>query len=260
DVGMRGLPLYNQLLGGMGYQTALSKRFNVIAQLALGSGGYAPSEIDTASGILVYPKFSLEYMASQKVGVALTGGYLVAPKGTSKNATVGLAMNYYLSGSEGDTDHSKGVVERTATRIRFNLFEQTKIDPKIKGEDHDDIHMITSQIDYVFSDHLYAPLQVSFAYNEYRSYPGYGEILLGLGVQSQALSSQRFQFFFQTLIGANVTGGLVKSDVGINYGLKENFAFYGQTGYSRSIDGINRHTLSSYTVGLGLTYRFSIPD
>ena len=72
DVGYNGLPLYNQALGGMGYKFSISPRVNFYSQIGVGSGGYSPAEIDTGPGLLVYPKFSLEYLLNNKLGLSLS--------------------------------------------------------------------------------------------------------------------------------------------------------------------------------------------
>ena len=69
-VGVKGLPLYNQVLAGLGYRADLSPRMKVYAQLGLGSGGYAPDTIDTGAGLVVYPKLSAEYLLDKNLGVS----------------------------------------------------------------------------------------------------------------------------------------------------------------------------------------------
>jgi hypothetical protein len=95
-VGYYGLPLYNQVLGGVGQRLRVSPRVNLYAQLGVGSGGYAPEKIDTDSGLLVYPKVSAEYALTPSLGLSLSAGYLAAPKGSSRNVTYGLALTHHL--------------------------------------------------------------------------------------------------------------------------------------------------------------------
>src|SRR5262245_30328060 len=59
-IGYHGMPLYNQVIGGLGYRFRASPRVDLHAQLGLGSGGWAPDRIDTGSGLLVYPKATAE--------------------------------------------------------------------------------------------------------------------------------------------------------------------------------------------------------
>jgi hypothetical protein len=58
EVGYDGMPLYNQVTGGFGKKFSILPRVNFYSQIAFGSGGFAPEEIDTGSGFLVYPKLS----------------------------------------------------------------------------------------------------------------------------------------------------------------------------------------------------------
>ena len=59
-IGYRGLVLYNQVFGGLGYKYSYSPRVNVRAQMSVGSGGYDPDKINTGPGLLLYPKLSAE--------------------------------------------------------------------------------------------------------------------------------------------------------------------------------------------------------
>ena len=80
-----GLPTYNQLLGGLGWCWRVAPSWRLYAQLGVGSGGYAPEQIDTGPGLLVYPKLLAEYSLTKDLGLAVTAGYLTAPKGSSRN-------------------------------------------------------------------------------------------------------------------------------------------------------------------------------
>ena len=100
-VGYRGLPLYNQVLGGVGQRVQLSPRFAVYGQLGIGSGGYAPERLNTDAGLLVYPKVSAEYALTKDLGLSLSAGYLVAPKGSSKNVSFGLGLTHHIRALSG---------------------------------------------------------------------------------------------------------------------------------------------------------------
>ena len=264
DVGYKGLPLYNQVLGGIGYKFSISPRVNFYSQIGVGSGGYSPVEIDTGPGLLVYPKLSVEYLLNNKFGLSLSSGYLFAPKGSSKNFTLGAAMNYHLSTEEKNIRRfstAKGLVFRG---FRFNVFQQTEFDVRVGNRKHGNINLLSVQLDTIVNDNWYLPIQVSIAYNEFLGYPGYGKILTGLGIQNKFSTTNSFQNFFQILIGANVHGIVLKPSIGLNYSLSDNLALYGQFGKTISLNKINLYPdnlrLSSYSIGLGLTYRFSLLD
>jgi len=269
DVGYYGIPLYNQVLGGIGHKHSFSPRVNFYSQIGLGSGGFSGEVIDTGSGLLVYPKLSLEYLLNNNIGLALSGGYLFAPNGSSKNITIGAAINYHLSAEEKSFSRSDTTEELIFRGFRFNLFQQTEFDVRFGSQKHSNINMLSAQLDKIVNDNWYIPFQGSVAYNEFHGYPGYGEILAGLGVQNKFSATKSFQYFFQILIGANVHSLVVKPSIGINYSLGDHFALYAHAGKTMSICKINvfdssyaeyNQRLDASFIGLGLTYRFSLPD
>jgi len=264
DIGYLGLPLYNQALGGLGYKFKVSPRLNFYSQIGAGSGGYSAIDIDTGAGLLVYPKVSIEYLLNNNIGLSLSSGYLFAPKGSSKNFTLGAAMNYHLSTEEKDIRGFSTAKALIFRGFRFNLFQQTEFDVQIGNRKHGNINLISIQLDKPVSDHWYIPIQGSVAYNAFLGYAGYGEILAGLGIQNKFSSTNSFQNFFQILIGANVHGIVIKPSIGSNYSLSDNLALYGQISKTISVNKMNlypdKFRFSSYSAGLGLTYRFSLLD
>lgn len=246
-VGYHGLPLYNQLLGGLGYRVRLSPRVNLYGQVALGSGGYAPDTIDTGPGLLIHPKVSAEFMLDKNLGLALTAGYLFAPKGSSKNYTLGASLNYHLfAGGGGDGGLYRG--------YRFSVFQQTETNLGYKDQDRSDLKLLSLQADALVGDHVYIPLQVSVATNAYLGYPGYGELLAGAGVQSRFDEGDRVRWFGQVMVGTNVHGAILKTGVGVNIGLSERLALYATAGQT-----FGKDKFRADQVGLGLSYRFSLP-
>jgi len=262
DVGYQGVPLYNQVLGGVGYKFSASPRMNVYGQLGVGSGGYAPSQIDTGSGLLVYPKISLEYLLSNNIGVSLSSGYLFAPMGSSKNFTLGLGLNYQVNTKEKNIhllDTSKDVVFKG---YRFNLFQQRAFNVRVGNKKQPILNLGSMQIDKVISDNWYVPIQLNVASNAFLGFPGYGEMLVGLGTQNKFSITDYFQSFFQVLIGANVHGLILKPSIGFNYSLSDNLAIYGQLAKAMSLHKINLYPnsqkLNYDSASCGLTYRFSL--
>jgi hypothetical protein len=264
DVGYKGLPLYNQALGGIGYRLSVSPRVNAYGQIGIGSGGYTPPVIDTASGLLVYPKLSVEYLWNRSLGLSLSGGYLFAPRGTSKNFTLGAAVNYHLS-AEGNEPVASGNARGLLYRgFRVHVFQQTEFDVRFGNIKHGNIGLLSTQFDYLVNDHWYVPTQVSVAYGKVLGFAGYGEVLTGLGVQSRFSEASRFQNFFQILVGVDTHGILLKPVIGSDYSLSDHLALYGQLGKTVSLDRLHLYPhnlrLSSYSIGVGLTYRFSLPN
>lgn len=253
-VGYNGLPLYNQILGGLGYRYNVSQQLALYGQLGIGSGGYAPEKINTGSGLLIYPKVSAEYLLNKNIGLAFTGGYLEAPDGSSKNYTFGAAMNYHINpaNSKTGTGSFSGF-----NGYRFNLSQQTEFDVKFKGTERSNINMLSVQVDTLINDYIYVPIQASVAYNAYLSYPGYGEFLGGVGIQNKYDKDDRLQGFGQVLVGTNVHGLIVKSGLGLNYSVSDHLAIYSLVGQTIGLD--NEKFKSNYAA-LGLTSRFSVPN
>ncbi len=258
-VGYEGLPLYNQVVGGLGYRFRLAPRLDLHGQLGVGSGGYAPEKIDTGPGLVVYPKLSAEYAIGRNFGLAASAGYLVAPKGTSKNATYGLALSYHVEPGR-DRTGAPDLADGTNYRgQRLSLFHQTETNVRYRGIDRDNVSLVSMQVDSVVADHVYIPLQASIAYSAYLGYPGYGELLAGVGVQNRYAKGDRFQFFGQLLAGTNVHGLILKGGVGLNVGLSEQLAIHASAGTTHSIDRTDKVFRADYA-GLGLTYRFAVPS
>ncbi len=259
-VGYRGMPLYNQFIGGVGYRFDLAPRVSLHAQMGIGSGGYSLEKIDTGGGVLVYPKLSAEYAITHELGVAVTAGYMFAPTGSSKNYAFGAALNYHLgSPQRGNAAGGWTSGDAVFRGYRFTLLQQTETKVRVRGEDRSDIHMLSAQLDAMVSDHVYIPIRAGVAYNAYLGYPGYGEMLVGVGVQNKYERGDRFQFFGQLLGGTNVHGLILKPGVGLNYTLSERLAVHASLGRTMATSSDNGNFRSTYGA-FGLVYRFSVPS
>ena len=270
-VGYHGLPLYNHFIGGVGYRFDVAPRVSLHAQMGLGSGGYAPDKIDTGAGMLVYPKLSADYAITKDLGLALTAGYLFAPNGSSKNYTVGAALNYHLqsqrrgAGAGAVAGAGTGAAASAARDgavfrgYRLSLLQQTETSLSVRGLGRSNLNMLSAQLDIMVSDHVYIPLRAGVAYNAYLGYPGYGEMLVGVGLQNRYDRGDRFQFFGQLLGGTNVHGLILKPGIGLNYTLSDQLAIHASTGKTMATSSDNGNFRSTY-LGLGLTYRFSVPS
>ena len=252
DAGYYGLPAYNQLVGGLGYHFLLFPKIGLITQLGVGSGGYDLAEMNTGSGLLIYPKFALEYSLTRHFALALTGGYLFAPQGTFQSFSAGAAINYYLM-TGGKIQHDNIFDKPIFRGFRFHLFNQTEFDVKFQKPTPTNVNLISAEGDFFVREHWFIPAQASFAYT---GYTGYGEALLGFGLQTKPAAAKHFQYFFQTMVGGNNASFIIKPELGVDYGLSDSIALYGMA--SQTIP-INTQELNNfYSVGLGLTYRFSL--
>jgi hypothetical protein len=264
-VGYKGLPLSNQVLGGVGQRVRVSPRVTLYGQLGIGSGLYAPEIINTNSGLLVYPKISAEYGLTKDLGLSLSVGYLVAPNGSSKNPSFGIALTRHLgvgdasstgsSGSSRDRGTDSGLTYRA---FRLSTFHETDFGIRYRDLDRGQVRMIGIQADAIINDHWYIPLQVAVAYSAYLGYPGYGELLSGIGLQSRVERGDRFQVFGQLMAGTNVHGLALKGSAGVRYLLNDRVALSINAGHivAKSASG-NRFAANS--IGFGLDYSFSIP-
>lgn len=257
-VGYRGLPLSNQVLGGVGQRLRLSPRLTVYGQLGIGSGIYAPEIINTGSGLLVYPKLSAEYALTKDLGLSITTGYLAAPKGTSKNLAYGIALTHHIRASSGPAPASDSGTAASYQAFRVSLFQLTDLGVRYRDLDRGQLQMIGIQADAMINERWYIPVQASVAYSTYLSYPGYGELLAGIGLQSRADRGDRLQVFGELMAGTNVHGLGLKGSGGLRYGLSDRVGLQMAAGriVARSAAG-NRFVAN--TLGLGLDYRFSMP-
>jgi hypothetical protein len=257
-VGYAGLPIYNQILGGVGRRMPLSQDLSVYAQLGMGSGGYAPALIDTGPGLLVYPKVSLEYALTRNLGLTLSVGYLSAPKASSRNQTYALALTQHfgLGGIEG----GGGTSDPTRWHgLRLSAFHQTQFNVRYRALNGSNLQMGGVQVDKQLRGPWYLSMQAAVAYNDYFGYPGYGEILAGVGLQTHAGSLGPLQLFGQLMAGANVHGPGVKISGGMRYLLNDRVSLHLAAGQitTRSSTG---GRFSANSLGIGLDYRFAVPS
>lgn len=253
-MGVAGLPLYAQVLGGVGQRVRLTGKTSLYAQLGLGSGGYSPEEIDTATGLLVYPKLALEHALTRDLGLAFTVGYMAAPKGSSRNKTFGLALIHHLRSGQGDDE----IGGASYQGFRASVFQQTNFRVRYRDIDRSPLQMVGLQLDIPVGERWYLPVQAAGAYNAYLGYPGYAEIFAGLGLQTRAAPGDRFQAFGQVLAGANVHGKAAKLSAGVRYILDDRLAVHLVAGHTeaRKSGGVR---FSANNVALGLDYRFAVP-
>ncbi len=255
-VGYSGLPIYNQMLGGVGQRLQLSPRFNLYGQVGVGSGGYAPELIDTGPGLLLYPKLALEYELTRHLGLQLSVGYLSAPRATSRNQTYGLALTQHLRSGGPDGGTAGGPASWRGFRV--SVFQQTEFNLVYNQIARNNLQLVGVQVDTPLGGRWYLPVQAAVAYNDYLGFPGYGELLAGLGVQTLTGPQERWQFFGQLMGGANVHGLGYKASGGVRYLLNDRLSLHLAAGHieTRKSDG---RRFTAHSLGLGLDYRFSVP-
>lgn len=254
-MGYAGLPLYNQLLGGVGQRVRLTPQWSLYGQLGLGSGGYAPDVVDTRAGLLVYPRVAAEVALTRDLGLALTAGAMVAPTGSARNLTYGVSLTRHLRAGQGSDASGPAVYQG----LRLSVLHQTDFNLRYREVRRPAVQMLGLQLDVPLGPRAYLPLQASGAYNAYLGYPGYAEILGGLGLQTLAAPGDRWQAYAQGLVGANVHGRTAKVSAGLRWLLDERLAVNAGVGRvsARSSSG---GRFEADNVSLGLDYRFSVPS
>ncbi|MCB1406621.1 MAG: hypothetical protein KDK01_10270 [Rhodobacteraceae bacterium] len=270
DIGVTGLHWYNQAHGGIGRRFSLSPRMNLYGQIGIGSSGWVTDTVDTGPGVIVYPKATLEYMVNNQIGATLSAGYLFAPEGTSRNWTVGLGLNYHLSQRRPTDGGSMAGLDYTLRGIRLNVFGRTTSSITYNGRESEGISMIAVQADYMLNDNWYLAGQIAAATTAFRGYAGYAEGFFGAGWQTNRYASGRLQGYAQLMYGLNdvgvdpahEVGALLYPAVGFNYYVNERVSVYGQLGAAISMGqhlGTHTNTFENYSIGLGMSYRFSLP-
>lgn len=254
-MGYAGLPLYNQLLGGVGQRWRVSPDLSLYAQLGLGSGGYAPDVIDTRAGLLVYPKVAAELALTRELGLALTAGAMAAPTGSSRNLTYGLSLTRHLRAGQGGDTAGPAVYRG----LRLSVLHQTDFNLRYRDVPRDAVQMLGLQLDVPLGERWYLPLQASGAYTAYLGYPGYAEILGGLGAQTLTAPGERWQLYAQGLVGANVHGKTAKVSAGVRWLLDERLSLTAGLGRVVARGRTGGH-FEADNVSFGLDYRFSVPS
>jgi hypothetical protein len=247
------------VLGGLGQRWPVSPQWTLYGQLGVGSGGYAPERINTDAGLLVYPRIAAEYALTRDLGLSLSAGYLVAPEGSSKNLSIGLGLTRHFRAGDNPRPAGDAAGAPRLQAYRVGLFEQVDSSVRFIDAERGSLRMIGIQADAIVDERWYIPLQASVATSTYLGYPGYGELLAGIGVQSSASAVQSLQVFGELMAGTNVHGLAVKAGAGLRYGLSDRVALRLAAGriQARSNAG-NRFSASS--LSLGLDYCFSMPS
>jgi len=270
DIGITGLHWYNQAHGGIGRRFRLSPRLSLYGQIGIGSSGWVTDTVDTGPGLIVYPKATLEYNVNDRVGATLSAGYLFAPLGTSRNWTVGLGMNYHLSQRPREGSAAVSGMDYNLRGIRLNVFGRATSSIFYNGRETEGISMIAVQADYMLNEHWYLAGQIAAATTPFRGYAGYAEGFVGAGWQSNAYFSGRLQGYAQLLVGLNdvgvdpahEVGALLYPAVGFSYHMNDRLSLYGQLGTAVSLGqymGTHTNSFENYSIGLGVSYRFSLP-
>lgn len=270
DIGITGLHWYNQAHGGFGIRRALTPRLNFYGQIGFGSSGWVTDTVDTGPGFIIYPKATLEYLINNRLGATVSAGYQFAPFATSQNWSLGLGLNYHLSQRPPSDPQAASGLDYTMRGVRLNVFDRATSSITYNGRQSEGINMIAVQADYMLNDHWYLAGQVAAGITAFRGYAGYAEGYVGVGWQSRTYASGRLQGYAQLMYGLNdvgvdpahEVGTLLYPAIGLNYHVNDRFSIYSQLGATVSLGqylGTHTNTFENYSLGLGVSYRFSVP-
>lgn len=271
DLGVTGLVWYNQFQGGVGRRVSVGPRINLYGQLGIGSGGWVTDTINTGPGLVFYPKAKAEYMWSNGVGTFFSAGYMIAPKGTSRNWSIGAGVQYHFPSAKQVLDNQDPDTGVALRGLRISAFDRKSFGVVYNGTKLHDLNLVGGQFDYNLTKHWYFAVQVAAATNDFKGYAGYVEGLAGVGYQMDLFGSDRLQGYAQVLYGLNDVGITAQHDVGaliypsfgVNYNLTDRYSIYTQFGKTISTGQyIKRgftNAYESYSVGVGVSFRFGVP-
>lgn len=97
----------------------------------------------------------------------MSAGYLVAPRGSSKNQSLGIALTRHLRGGNEPTAGTGS----TYQAYRVSLFQETDVGIRYRGLDRGQVRMIGVEADAMVNDHWYIPVRGAAAYSTYLGWP-----------------------------------------------------------------------------------------
>lgn len=246
---------YMDILLGGGYQISFNnQKTNLLGKFGIGAGG--GGGVDSQGGFLIYPDVSIEHQFANNMYFSLNTGLLMSPNSYFKSNNWGLGLKYYLqtNGVADVSTASKPIFKGIEIILKQDLYLNAD---RIKSS-AEDLYSIALQFNYQLNKTVYLAGQTVFA--NFRDGGAYAEGIVGIGLQTEYLSENKYNFFIQNLVGAAGGGGIqtkqgaiIKPSMGMNYNLSSNLALRGSIGYIQSVGG----GLSSPTINLGINYKFS---
>ncbi len=249
---------YAEVLGGLGYDYALSRNLGLKAKLSLGSGG--GGQVDTGGGFIYKADVAAYYRPVDALTVNLEAGYMDAPDGhfSAQTAKVSLAYNLTLFGvgngssgsADGETDIGRWLIRLVnqsylpSNTIRYNAEESA-------------VELVGLKIDRYFSENFYLTGQAYGAYSG--GVGGYASGLLGLGYKTPYLF-KKASLYFELLGGAGAGGGvateggaIIQPMAGIAYDFSDAVGVQAGVGQIKAVNG----SLNTTVVDAGLVFRFN---
>ncbi len=250
---------YMDVLGGLGYHFPLGiKGVALVPKIGLGVGG--GGNVDTGGGVLILPELGLEWPLTTTLSGRLSGGYLWAPDGQLKAATVTGEILYHLDLVKPTESATTNLVNTFWLQPwRIQLFNQTYLRPQraaVSTRSPD--NLIVLQLDQLWTEHFFFTYQAASAYSGYHA-GGYATGMIGPGLQTSPFFRQHMQLFGEVLVGAGGGGGLalgggalIEPVLGLHYALTNAFGLQASVSQVKAL----HNNLNTPVVNLGFTVRF----
>ncbi|MEJ2347435.1 MAG: hypothetical protein P8090_18980, partial [Gammaproteobacteria bacterium] len=223
---------YAQLLLGAGHRFDLSRRNTLRLEAGLGAAG--GGNVDTGGGVIANAGVGVQHRFDNGLLLGLNAGYIAAPGGEFKAATVGVNLGYaYGVPRMPPPDVVRSSYHTYGPRYwRLRAAHQSYLprgDTSRKGStvpDHRRIDLIGIQADRMVGRHLYVTGQALGAYRGGAG--GYATGLLGAGYILPWWKNSRLELNVEGLVGVGGGGGLAvggglitQATAGLNYRISE---------------------------------------
>jgi len=255
----RGVPNgYMDVLAGAGYHWPLgSYGFALVPQLQVGAGG--GGNVNTGGGVILLPQLGIEWPMTKHFSGRLSSGYLWAPQGQLKAATLTAEVFYHLDMGTGSSTPADFVSNYSVQNWRIQLLNQTYLAPqRTFTATTPSINLIAVQVDQLFTPYFFFSYQAASAYNGLHA-GGYATGMIGPGIQTSTLLGHRVQPFAELLVGAGGGGGLALSGgsliepvVGLRYLFTPSVGVQASVGQVKAL----QNNLNTSVINLGLTINF----
>lgn len=253
---------YMDVLGGLGYRLPLGcQGFALMTQAGVGGGG--GGNVDTKGGFLVQPQIGIEIPLTRKIATRVMGGYLWAPQGHFKVATMTGEIIYHLnvatSGATPGTDMFS--LPYSVRGWRVQLLNQTYIHPqRATNVSSSRVNLFALQFDQMFTPSFFMTYQAASAYQG-DHIGGYASGMIGSGLQLPTKPNRPWQPFAEILVGAGGGGGLslkggalIEPVVGLRYEVTPCVGVQASYGQLKALNA----GLSTPVISVGLSLQFGI--
>jgi len=253
---------YAEILGGMGYKQAISRRFGVYAKVSLGAAG--GGKVDTGGGLINKESIGLYTNLNKKLALNAEIGHIGAINGDFKATSMMLGFNYKLKTltigdhlQPLDSYQSFGDHKWNVKLSNQRYFGNKNI--RKSGTDAASLNLVGLEVDSFLDEHYYMAAVALGAYSGHSG--GYAVGLIGMG--RRVAIREHLDLFAKMLLGVagggNVaTGGgfIYQPMVGVEYKLNKSFGIQTSFGHVKAFNG----SLNTTVLNLGFSYKFRSID